>query len=198
VVLGLVLLAAIAAWALSVNSFLCVNQPVAAEVLVVESWLSDDAMQGAVEEFKRGGYKLVLNPGSMPPPAWARPRYPTIAAFAAASLAALGIESNSIVPVPGEKIKKDRTFASAVAVKDWLDAHQPSVRAINIYSMSAHARRTRLLYRRALGDQIKVGIFSYPDRSYNPERWWANMEGTREVVGEWLAYVYARICFWPR
>jgi hypothetical protein len=194
---ALVLLVAMTVWAFSVNSFLCTSHPLAAEVLVVESWLPDDVMQGAVAEYKRGEYKVVLSPGSMPPPTWARRRYPTIAAFAAANLAVLGIDSNSIVSIPGEKILRDRTYASAVAVNDWLKVNLPSVRAINVYSMGAHARRTRLLYQKVFGDKVEVGIFSHRDRSYNPKWWWANLEGTREVVGEWLAYLYARFLFWP-
>ena len=41
----------------SANSFLSADRPVQANVLIVEGWLPDYAMRGAIEEFKR---ELVL------------------------------------------------------------------------------------------------------------------------------------------
>jgi hypothetical protein len=183
-------------WACCINSFLCVTSPVATDILVVESWSPDYAMQGAVDEFRKGGYKLVITPGSMPPPTWFQPRYPTIAAFAAANLEVMGIQSNHIVSVPGERIIKNRTFASAMAVRDWLSANQPSARAINVYSVGPHARRTRLLYEKAFDGKIKVGILSHRDLSYTSSCWWASMGAVRSIFGETIAYAYVRFFFW--
>jgi hypothetical protein len=37
------------------------------------------------------------------------------------------------------------------------------MQAVNVYSMAAHARRTPLLFQKALGHKAKVGVFSHPD-----------------------------------
>jgi hypothetical protein len=68
---------------------------------------------------------------------------------------------------------------------------------VNLYSFGAHARRSRLLYQKALGRKIQVGVIAYPDYHYDPARWWAEGEGFRDVVGEGIAYLYARLLFHP-
>ena len=72
------------------NPFLCINRPVSAQVLVVESWLPGFALAEAVDEFKRGRYQMVITTGGNLPDAGALTRYKTGAEFAAAKLAELG------------------------------------------------------------------------------------------------------------
>ena len=203
------------AWCLarSANSFLCVTRPVAAQVLVVECWLPDFAMAAAVAESQRGGYKLVVTPGWALPEGWVEGRFKSGGDFAAANLAALGLHTNVIVPLPSEAVVRDRTYASALAVNNWLKTNDwsrqrailgprtpgvgASVAAVNVYSLGAHARRTRLLYQKALGRKVKVGIIACPDPRYDGKRWWASTQGFREVMDEAIAYLYARLLFHP-
>jgi hypothetical protein len=51
------------------------------------------------------------------------------------------------------------------------------------------------LFQRALGKGVTVGVTSVTDREYDPERWWQSSSGVRDVLGETLAYVYARFFF---
>ncbi|MGA2556129.1 MAG: hypothetical protein ABSG04_07630, partial [Verrucomicrobiota bacterium] len=60
-----------------------------------------------------------------------------------------------------------------------------------------HARRSRLLFQKACGDDTKVGVIALDDVGYDPTHWWRTSEGVREVVGEGIAYLYARIVFHP-
>src|SRR5687767_14686582 len=48
---------------LGIHSFLAVNQPVQAEILIVEGWVADYAINVTVEEFRVGRYKRVLTTG---------------------------------------------------------------------------------------------------------------------------------------
>jgi hypothetical protein len=48
----------------SIHGFLSPNDPVPAEVLILEPWLADYALQDAVGEIKRGGYRRVIKPGA--------------------------------------------------------------------------------------------------------------------------------------
>ena len=32
---------------------------------------------------------------------------------------------------------------------------------------------------------------------YDPGSWWCYSDGVREVIGESIAYIYARVFFWP-
>jgi hypothetical protein len=177
------------------NSFLSVNHPITADVLIVEGWLPDYAMHGAVEEFKRGRYKYILTSGEADPDLRLWSRYETWADAAAADLGRMGIQTNFIIPVPSVYHTRDRTYSSAMAVKEWLASRGDEVRAVNVYSLAAHARRTRLLFQKALGSKVKVGIFAHPDNAYDAKRWWATSEGVRDVEAETTAYLYARCVF---
>jgi hypothetical protein len=63
--------------------------------------------------------------------------------------------------------------------------------------MGPHSRRSRLLYQKAFGSRVKVGVFSRPDEEYDSKRWWASSVGFEQVIGEGIAYLYARVLFHP-
>jgi hypothetical protein len=181
----------------SIHSFLAVTKPVAADVLIVESWLPDYAMRGAVEEFRRGGYEYIITTGRTLPDLWLESKYRTGAEFAAANLVALGLTTNMIVPLSPADDIRDRTYLSALAVEKWLEAGHPAIRAVNVYTLGLHARRTRLLFRKAMGNKVKVGILAHPDTGYDPKHWWSSSHGFRKVADEGIAYLYARVLFHP-
>ena len=177
------------------STFLAVNSPISGQVLIVEGWLPDYALLGAVHEFKHGGYKYLITSGGPLADAGPLTRFRTGAEFAAARLQELGLPVDCIVVVPATNSARDRTYGSALAVKKWFQSSHSSVRAVNVFSLAAHARRTRLLFQKGLGAEVNVGVFAFPDVSYDPCRWWANSEGVRVVMCEAIAYVYARCVF---
>ena len=64
--------------------------------------------------------------------------------------------------------------------------------SINVLTEGAHARRTRLLYQKAFGKNVAVGVVAISNPNYDPTQWWRYSDGVREVIGESIAYVYAR------
>jgi uncharacterized SAM-binding protein YcdF (DUF218 family) len=108
-----------------------------------------------------------------------------------------GIPDESLQMVPSRVMDRDRTYSSAVALRDWFREHNVSVQSINVVTEDAHARRTRLLFQEAFGKDVKVGIVSVPNPDYDAEHWWRYSEGVREVIGEGIAYIYAKFLFWP-
>ena len=68
---------------------------------------------------------------------------------------------------------------------------------LDLATLGPHARRSRLLYEKAFGPQVKIGIVALVNREYDPAHWWRTSEGVREVIGEGIAYMYARFLFWP-
>jgi hypothetical protein len=181
----------------SIHSFLAVSNPVPADVLIVESWLPDSAFRGAVEECRRGNYRCVITTGLTLPEVWLGSKYKTGAEFAAANLVALALTTNLVVPIPAVDDTRDRTYLSALAVAKWLETARPAIRAVNIYTFSLHARRTRLLFRKALGNNVKVGVIAHPEDSYDAKHWWVSSNGFRGVADEGIAYLYARVLFHP-
>ena len=62
-------------------------------------------------------------------------------------------------------------------------------------SSGAHSRRTRLLFQKAFGDGVTIGIVASPEREFDPRRWWTSSSGFRTVTSEIIAYLYARFIF---
>jgi uncharacterized SAM-binding protein YcdF (DUF218 family) len=90
---------------------------------------------------------------------------------------------------------RDRTYGSAVALRNWLSEHHMPVHGINIVTEDVHARRTRLLFRKALGGGVIVGVIAAPNPDYDSRHWWRYSAGLKDVVSESFAYVYAKFFF---
>jgi len=190
-----------AGWLTLLNafSFLAINQPVDSDVLVVEGWMTNWAIQIAAEEFKHGAYKMVCSTGGPVPGSGGYTNdFNTVASVGAERLIGLGIPRELVHTVPSREAARDRTFASAVVLKQWFREQGMDVRAINVMTETTHARRTLLLFQAAMGPEIKVGVIALMNPDFNPDKWWQYSEGVRDVIGESLAYLYAKVFFWRR
>jgi uncharacterized SAM-binding protein YcdF (DUF218 family) len=182
----------------NIHGFLAAEERVKGDVLVVESWIPDFAIPGAIEEFKRDGYQRLVLVGAPILLGGDLSRFKSYSEFTYARLIALGFDKERIVVLETSDITKDRTYQSAVAVKRWLSLdHNVNRRGLNVYSLDVHSRRSRLLFTKALGDQFTVGVIAAPDRRYDPETWWKSSNGVRTVLDELIAYLYAAIFFLP-
>jgi hypothetical protein len=54
-----------------------------------------------------------------------------------------------------------------------------------------------LLFQNAIGDQIAVGVIAAAPSAYGADDWWTLSSGVRAIVGEVVAYLYARFIFSP-
>jgi hypothetical protein len=179
------------------HPFLTVNDPVPSKILVIEGWLPDYALKQTLAEFDRGQYNRILVTGGPISSGTFLCGYTNWAELGAATLVRLGAGTNSVEAVPAAGVVRDRTYASAVALRAWFHRHQISDTSFNIMTMADHSRRSRLLFTEALGREYRVGVISIENTDYSPSQWWKSSEGVRTVVGEMLAYGYARFLFWP-
>jgi hypothetical protein len=179
------------------HPFLAVNDPVPDGLLVVEGWEPDYGMEKAIEEFKTNHHEKLYVTGG--PVDYGRylTAYKTYAELGAATLMKLGLESNFVQAVPAPRVRQDRTYASAVVLKKWLLEHQIKLTRIQLISEGPHARRSRLLFQQAMGKEVTVGVISVPSQEYDQRHWWRYSSGVRNVIGEGLAYLYARLLFAP-
>jgi hypothetical protein len=180
-------------------AFLTVNQPVPGGVLVVEGWAPGYVASAAVEEFHRHSYVGIYATGipMTDDNGLIGADSGNFADVMAEKLRKLGVPEASIHAVPAPDVGRDRTYSMATTLKRRLEADGVSTANINIYSLGPHSRRSRLLYEFAFGPSSKIGIVAIDPRDYNSRRWWATSEGFRAVVGEFIAYVYARVLFHP-
>lgn len=178
-----------------VQPFLAVEAPIGGEVLVVEGWIPDYALRQALDEFRARHYARLLTTGGPVPMGMAFSYYGDYATLAAATLQAYGLPSDSIAKAPSRDVRKDRTYTEGLAVAAWMRTEGRPYRSLDLFSFSTHARRSRLVYRLALGKEVRVGVFAAPDREYDPHRWWASSNGVRRVTDECIAYLYAKLVF---
>jgi Uncharacterized conserved protein len=193
---GLVLVAVLV---FGTHPFLAVTHREETDVLVVEGWVHDYAIRAGADEFRQGNYRIVYTTGG--PVAGLGGYlndYSTSARIGAGRLRDSGVPAEQVQMVPSKVSGRDRTYSSAVALRVWFEENKVHPKAINVVTADMHARRTWLLFQKALGDDIKVGIIAIPNPDYDASRWWRYSEGVREMIGESIAYIYAKFFFWPK
>ena len=197
-VIALALLAGAAAAVRALPRFLAVDAPVGRGLLVVEGWLPASALRAAAAELRRGRYDgLVVTGGPLLEPEWSAP-YRTYAERAAAYLRAGDLGGREVVAVPAPAVDRERTYESALAVRRWLEASGRRVDAVDVFTYGPHARRSRHLYRLALGTGVSVGTRAVPPAEYDLDHWWRKSRGARDVIGEAVGYLWVSCCFSPR
>jgi hypothetical protein len=180
----------------SIHPFLAQNKRIQADALIVEGWLPDYALAMAAKEFSSHSYKCLFVTGGPLERGSFLLDYTSFAVAGSKSLIRLGVDSTKIVTLPSPWVKKDRTFAEAVAVLQWLNTTAPQYKTFNIYSFDCHARRTYMLYSKVLSKKYSCGILSCPDGEFDSTFWWTSSAGFRTTTGEIIAYLYARFLFW--
>lgn len=180
----------------NIQPFLAVNAPIKAEILVVEGWLPDYALKKVMTEVKRGSYRQILTTGVPLDRGYYLTEYKTFAELAAATLTALGLEKQKIVAIPAPDLFQNQTYASAVALRDWLTLSNTRVKSINLFTFGVHARRNWLIFEQVLAPNIQVGVIASQSLEYDSKSWWSSSEGIRSVFSEAVAYFYTRFIDW--
>lgn len=91
-----------------------------------------------------------------------------------------GIPAERVQMVPSHVMGRDRTYSSAIALRAWFRAHNMQVAAINIITEDVHARRTRMLFQKALGPDTRMGIIAVPNVDHDARRWWLYSQGVED------------------
>jgi uncharacterized SAM-binding protein YcdF (DUF218 family) len=198
VVIGIVLALGAAAFLFGVHTFFSITEPVEARLLAVEGWVDAYAIAAAAREFQAKSYERVFTTGG---PVHGMGGYTndynTAASVGAGRLRAAGVPAHLVQMVPSRINHRDRTYSSALALRVWCDENKVPLTSINVLTEDVHARRTRLLFQKALGKDVRVGIIAVPNPDYDERHWWHYSEGVRAVLGECIAYVYAGFFFHP-
>ena len=183
---------------LNVHPFLAPTQRVDTDILVVEGWVHPYAIRASAEELQNHSYHRVFTTGG---PVVGNGGYindyQTAASVGADLLKKAGIPAELIQMVPSHVMGRDRTYSSAIALRNWLREHDMQVRSLNIVTEGGHAQRTRMLFEKALGSKVAVGVIAVPSPDFDARRWWLSSEGVEEVVTEGVAYLYAKFFFLP-
>jgi hypothetical protein len=180
-----------------VGYFLAVTEPVPGGVLVVEGWAPDYALEAAIAEFNRNHYDKIFVTGIPLEQGAPLAEYKNYAELDAATLIKMGMSSNVVQAVPAAAVRQDRTYAMACSLRRWMETHGMVPAKLQLMTVGPHARRSRLLFEKAFGKDVVVGVTAIPDRGFELGRWWTSSEGVRTIIGEAIAYAYARLVFHP-
>ncbi len=180
---------------MKLHYFLSQNKQVGADILVLEGWLPDYALEKGIQIFREGNYKLLITTGGPLTKGYHLSRYKTSAELAEAILLEAGFKQEFLISVPAPFVIRDRTYESAIALKKWMEQEKKNDLKIDLVSLSVHSRRSRFLFQKAFGKDFLVGIISVQDRSYDSKKWWKYSGGFRSVLDESIAYFYAKFIF---
>src|SRR5439155_12785762 len=115
-----------------VYPFLAITHRVNANILVVGGWIHEYAIRAAVKEFQSNHYQRVFTTGG---PVLGTGGYindfHTSASVGADLLRKNGLANGSVQMVPSRGMDRDRTYGSAIALRNWFRDHNMSVPGIN-------------------------------------------------------------------
>jgi len=173
------------------HPFFAITDRVPATLLVVEGWGADYMMETAARETSSGGYQHVITTGGPLERIPALPGMTNYAQVAFEALKGLGVPTHQLIAVPSLERYRNRTFGSALALRNYARTHGLPLTSVNVLTLDVHARRSRLCFQRALGPEVQVGIIALEPREYDPDRWWRFSEGVKSMISELIAYPYA-------
>ena len=176
--------------------FLALSEPKPGGVLVIDGSSPRFVFEEGIAEFNRHHYDKVFVTGGPVEQGGPLTIHKNHADLGAAALLKLGMNGSVLQSVPALDVRQDRAYASAVALNQWWRAHGMAPASINLMSVGPSARRSQLLFKRALGKEVTVGVVALSPDDYDAPHWWRSSQGFRIVTGELIAYGYARAMFW--
>lgn len=189
------LVALITSFIMNIYSFLAVNFPIKADMLVLEGWMQDSDLKKAIAEFERGGYQKLMTIGPPLSEGHYLCQYKNFAEMAAATLLILGFDSDKIITVQTPNVNINRTNTSAVALREWIANSELKVTSINLFTFDVHSRRNWHSFKQ-IAPNIEVGVIVLEPKSYDAQKWWMSSAGVKAIISETIAYIYARLVGW--
>ena len=194
--LGIAALFGVLVFVLGINDFLAISSPVDGNILVVEGWIwQSSAMREAVGEFNHGRYNWLVTVGAPIDGNDGATDQKSSAKLAARRLRELGVDESHIVVLAMPSVRLHQTYNSAVMLRDWLIKSKTETTGVNVLTLGTHARKSLVIFRRALGPGLKVGVIAGTEDTFDASRWWMSARGMYVMTRKTLGYLYA--VFWP-
>ncbi len=180
-------------WCCYGESFLSLTERQPAEVLVVEGWIGRDGIRAAATEFVKQGYQYIVATGGVTTAErWDEGGW-SYAEGAEHELVRSGIPAERIIVATASEAKRQRTFASGIAVWQALHARGLHPKTMNVFTWGPHARRSRLVFAKVERPDTNVGVVSWTPASYGLLPWWRSSERAKEFLTETAGYVFEAI-----
>ena len=170
--------------------YLSKSHPVKGDFLIIDGNMPDYALEEAVLIFNKNNYrKLIATGGNFHSGHYVSGKK-SMPELTRATLIELGMDSLKIVTIECGTVFRNRTQTSAKKLDEWISKNEIQVQHVDILTISCHAKRSQLLFQRALGRQYSIGVWAIPDKTYDIDKWWKTSKGARTVISEIIAYFY--------
>ena len=118
------------------------------------------------------------------------------AARGAAYALSHGVAPDQVVPLPAPKSLQERTCLNAADGARLGRAIGVALDAVDLMSAGMHARRSRALYARALGERVEVGVIAAAPTEFDAAlvAQQRRDQGRARRIVSWL---WTSCCFWP-
>ena len=179
----------VAAWINYGEAYLELTQRLPADVLVTDGWIGRKGLAAAVEEFERGGYRFIIASGGLTSGPW-EDKPSSYAEMASGEMVRLGVPKERIIVAVSENTESHRTFESAVAVWRTLRNAGIKPKALNVFTLGPHARRSALVYAKVSPQGVKIGVIGWLPPEYKTEPWWRSSERSRALLEESAGYLF--------
>jgi len=177
-------------------NYLAQQQPISKGILVVEGWVSEQTLLQAIHSYKTNPYQQIITTGGLIK-SRQQGKHKSYADSAAAFLLKNGINKSEVTSLPTPDSAQNRTFLSAVIVRDWLIRKKNKNQTIDVVSEGVHARRTLALYQMAFANKKDIGIMTGKAEQYLLESWWQTSAGVKSVISEVVGLAWSVCCFYP-
>lgn len=177
-------------------SYLAPQQKIESDYLVVESWMNDESLKESLNIFRSGHYNHMFITGGPLNKGYYLMDYKSSSDFALDAFLYFGASADSMSTISRDLVWRDRTYHTALELKDYLQNNYPQVKSFNLVSQGAHSRRSWILFQQALPN-YEIGIITIDEKLYDKERWWTTSTGFRSVFTEAFGYFYIRFFFKP-
>ena len=166
-------------------------------LMVVEGWIHEFALDEAVAIYRDGNYSKIICTGTPIETGSYIQQFKSFPEMTEARLLKLGINPDEIIVTISEETKKDRTYSSAIALREAFMSYNIGETKLHLITSGPHGRRSRMLFKKALGQNYQIGITCLVPSNYDVKTWYTCSEGVRCVIGELIAYSYALFFFHP-
>ncbi|WPP50126.1 carbohydrate-binding domain-containing protein [Catalinimonas niigatensis] len=106
-------------------------------------------------------------------------------------LIAEGIPAHLIHTIDAPRVSINKTYTTAEAVAKWLKEEDDNLRKINLITESTHARRSWMLYKKAIPKPVEVGVIASIRNPNIADNWWKSNGNRRYVVSQTVKFWYA-------
>ena len=176
------------------EGFLAITDRPGNEVLVVEGWIGHNGVRAAAAEFRGGKYRqIVATGGGMTNDRWDDVKT-TYAEAAERDLVAAGVPPAAVILAIPRETENQRTFECALATYSALTRQLLHPHFLTVFTIGAHARRSRAVYAKAAPPGARVGVVAWrpPGESEGP--WWHSSDRAAEFLKETVGSFYEFVC----